>query len=148
MPKLLISYFIQGRRTAPFGQRIWESGAAETFQTTRRVKGEDGEHRTVSVPPDWYPVATLSEAQLEALRQAIAEAHVGEIPADISTVDPGYSDVSSAEWRVAGPAGLREIRVAQWGRGLDDAARPLLGLVNKMGMLVAMAAAGLEGVPD
>jgi hypothetical protein len=148
MPKLLISYFIQGRRTAPFGQRIWESGAAETFQTTRRVKGEDGEHRTVSVPPDWYPVATLSEAQLEALRQAIAEAHVGEIPADISTVDPGHTDVSSAEWRVAGPAGLREIHVAQWGRGLDDAARPLLGLVNKMGMLVAMAAAGLEGVPD
>jgi hypothetical protein len=148
MPKLLISYFIQGRRTAPFGQRIWESGVAETYQTTRRVKGEDGEHRTVSVPPDWYQVATLSEAQLEALRLAIAEAHVGAIPTDISKVDPAFSDVSSAVWQVAGPGGLREIRVAQWGRSLDEAARPLLGLVTKMGMLVAMAAAGLEGVPD
>lgn len=148
MPKLLVSYFIRGRRAAPIGQRIWENGVAETYQTTRRVKGEDGVHRTVSVPPGWYQVATLSDTQLDAVRSAIVDAGVGDLPADISTVNPRFSDTSSAEWKLGAPGRRKKIKVAQWGPSLDEAAKPLMQLMMRMGRIVNFAAAGLKDVPD
>lgn len=147
MPNLLVSYMITQRLGAPFGQRVWDSGLAETYRTSRRVKDVDGVHRTVPLTPDWYRVASLGDAQLDALRAAIAAVNAAEIPEEIATVVPGLSDISAAEWQVDTPAGLKRIHVAQWGP-LDPAAEPLMGLVDRMGAIVAVAAAGLEIVPD
>ena len=147
MPNLLVSYTITQRLAPPFGQRVWDNGLAETYQTSRRFKDVDGVHRTMPVTPAWYRVASLGEAQLEALRAAIAAVNPAEIPEEIATVVPGLRDISAAEWQVDTPAGLKQIRVAQWGP-LDPAAEPLMGLVDRMGAIVAVAAAGLEIVPD
>jgi hypothetical protein len=147
MRKLLLSYMIIPSLAASFGQRVWDDGVAETYQTTEWFKDDDGEQRTRPVTPDWYQVATLNEAQLEAIREAVAGAKAEEIPVEIPTVDPRVSDPSSAVWQVDTPDGLREIRVAQWGP-LDPAAEPLNELVKRMGMVVAVAAAGLDYVPD
>ena len=147
MPNLLPSYKILHALAEPFGQRVWDDGVAEVYQTSERFKDLDGQHRTRAVTPDGYPVATLNAEQLDAIRGAVAVAAPQEIPTDIPTLDPGYSDISSAVWQVSTPGGLREIRVAQWGP-LDPAAEPLNDLVKRMGMVVAVATAGLAYVPD
>ncbi len=147
MPNILVSFKITQRLALPFGQRVWDSGLAETYQTSRRFKDDDGVHRTMPVTPGWYRVASLGEAQLEALRSAIAAVNATEIPEEIATVVPGLSDISAAEWHLDTPAGLKRIHVAQWGP-LDPAAEPLMHLVERMGAIVATAAAGWETVPD
>jgi hypothetical protein len=78
---------------------------------------------------------------------AIETANVADIPEDIPRVVKGRSTVSSAEWKVSTPDGLKEIRVAQWGP-VDEAAKPLMELMLRMGTIVNLAAGGLEGVPD
>jgi hypothetical protein len=147
MRKLLLSYMIFPSIAAPFGQRVWDDGVAEIFQTSERFKDVDGEHRTRAVAPDWYQVATLNEDQLVAIREAVQAVAPETIPADIPTIDPDFSDTSSAVWQVSVSDGLKEIRVAQWGP-LDPAAKPLNELVKRMGMIVAVATAGMDYVPD
>ena len=49
--------------------------------------------------------------------------------------------------RIATADGLKKIKVAQWGP-LDDPAKPLMLLLERVGGIVTMAAAGLEGLPD
>jgi hypothetical protein len=147
MPELLVSYSIKKERAAPVGQRVWDNGLVESYQTWRPVMGADGEYDLEPTAPGWSRLASLSEAQLEAVRQAVEAANVADIPEDIPRVVRGRSTVSSAEWKVRAPDGLKEIRVAPWGP-LDEAAGPLMELMLRVGMIVNLAAGGLEGVPD
>lgn len=147
MPNLLVSYIITQVRQAPVGQRIWDSGLAENYQSWDLVLGPDGEFETIPVTPGWNEIASLNQAQLDAVREAIKAANVAEIPSEILTVVKKRSTISSAEWQVATADGIKVIRVAQWGP-LDDAAKPLMDLMIRMGMIANTAAAGLESVPE
>lgn len=147
MPELLVSYFIKKERAAPVGQRVWDDGLVESYQTWQPVMGADGDYDIEPTTPAWSRLASLSEAQLEAVREAIEAANVADIPEDIPRVVRGRSTISSAEWKVSTPDGLKEIHVAQWGP-LDEAAGPLMKLMVRVGMIVNLAAGGLEGVPD
>jgi hypothetical protein len=146
MPNLLVSFYITQQRTDPFGQRVWDDGLAENYRTSRRGKGEDGIFRTVPVPPDWYRVASLNPTQVGAVSEAIDAAAVDQIPAEITAVEEGSDDISSAVWEIRTPEGVRTIRVAQWGP-LDPAAKPLMDLLMRMTTVVNLAAAGLDSVP-
>ena len=147
MPNLLVSYIIRQVRQAPVGQRIWDSGLAENHQSFELALGPDGSLNTVPVTPGWKEIATLNKAQLDAVREAIKAANVAEIPPEISRVVKRRTTISSAEWQVATADGIKVIRVAQWGP-LDDAAKPLMDLMIRIGMIANTAAAGLETVPD
>ena len=147
MPNLLVSYIIRQVRQAPVGQRIWDSGLAENHQSFELALGPDGSLNTVPVTPGWKEIATLNTAQLDAVREAIRAANVAEIPPEISRVVKRRTTISSAEWQVATADGIKVIRVAQWGP-LDDAAKPLMDLMIRIGMIANTAAAGLETVPD
>ena len=147
MPNLLVSYIIRQVRQAPVGQRIWDSGLAENHKSFELVLGPDGSFNTVLVTPGWKEIATLNKAQLDAVREAISAANVAEIPSEISRVVKRRTTISSAEWQIATADGIKVIRVAQWGP-LDDAAKPLMDLMIRVGMIANTAAAGLESVPD
>lgn len=143
MASLLLSYTITEPRVDPIGQRVWDDGRAEMYRTSRRVKGPDGVHRTERLDPGWYQAATLSAAQLAAVREAIEAADIAAIPEEVTTFDEGYSASSSAEWQIQTPAGLKYIRVTQWGP-LDEAALPLMDLLLRVSTLINLAIAGVQ----
>lgn len=142
----LVSYLVRARHATPYGQRVWPDGRAEAYRTSRRVRDESGSYHTEQLPPDWYPLTTLSVPQLDAIKDALEAANVYKMPKNIDTVDPTVSDSASAEWQVSTSDGLKTITVAQWGP-LADAARPLMDVLNRMAEIINFALTGSPDVP-
>lgn len=51
MAQLLVSYFMQNRRSVPYGLRIWDDGRVESFDLAHENTDDRGHTSTEDVKP-------------------------------------------------------------------------------------------------
>ena len=114
---VLVEQWVTAEQSDPFGRRVRADGTAEECTSTT-AEFVDGALRFGSQPLRWRKVAQLDEAALEALRTAIRQLGVLELPEPLE--HPGNL-VAKAEqvWTVALDG--RRHQVSFPGAGLDRA---------------------------
>lgn len=146
MAEIVVSYRVTRSGGKPYGQRVWDDGRVENFRTDRRVKGQDGVVRTESLPPDWYPITTLSAVQVQAVQKVVESAQLADLPSRLDAkVDPDL-EAEQAEWQVQTNDGLKTIEVEFWNPAEGQQKR-LLEVLQKMGEIVLKAQSGSEDAP-
>lgn len=146
MAQLLVSYYVTRNRGTPYGQRIWDDGQVENYRTTTRVKGQDGDYHTEAVKPDWYSIVTLNPAQVEAVREAVSDANLANMPGRIESNPDADEAIEQAEWQVMTPKGVKRVMLPNWNPA-DAPQRPLLALIQCMGEIVLKAQSGSGDTP-
>jgi len=148
MADLIVSYFIESPVSEPHGQRIWEDGKVENFRTSKYVKGSDGKYHDEPVVPDWYPIASLSPSQVEAVRQAVADSNLDNLPSHL--LDRAESSdlyPETAEWKFLSQTNVQKtVKIDEWAP-VGPTQGPLLRLVQRVGDIVSAAQSGSSAAP-
>ena len=139
MSELIISYFVDGKQSSAYGQRVWQDGRVENYLSKRMIKGADGVYRAEKVAPDWYPVATLNTAQLDDIQGAINASNLDTLPEIVSGAE-AITTGESATWKVVLDDGVKTIQIDNLALSEPDQA-PLLKLIERMSQIVTAAQA-------
>jgi hypothetical protein len=147
MADLVVSYVVQSRTGTPYGHRIWSDGTAEGYQVSKPVRRPDGSFEYQSVHPDFYPVARLSAAQVEAVRSAVESSRLAGLPENVRSKGTNNSDADSIDWQLAGNDGVRTVHVAPWPPANDEPVAALTTLVQRIGAIILAAQSNSQDVP-
>jgi hypothetical protein len=148
MADLIVSYYIESPVATPHGQRIWDDGKVENFRTSKYVKGSDGKYHDEPVVPDWYEVAILSQSQVDAVRQAVADSNLDQLPLRLAASGKS-SDLypEAATWQfMSEDDGQKTVEIEDWSP-VGPTQGPLLQLVQRLGEIVSVAQSGSTTAP-
>lgn len=139
MAQILVSYFMNSRRSTPYGLRIWDDGRIESFDTSHETVDARGKIKTEAVTPGWYPLGEMSIDQLDEVRKAVDAVNFAAMPSVIKTEDTLHADPTVSEWVAKTPQGQVNVKVPQWAP-LPPGAEPLAKLVTIITNIVSEGA--------